>query len=267
MIPCANDDYSLFLCVQAIAEAVDEVVLLDDASEDQTRAAIDWLRARYPHVHAKRVEVPLGWAETRNVLAEMTDARHLFFIDADDILLDKRKNALKSLVDSPAEYVRLGLAEMWGDFHHGTGRGLEWPHFDPCHVYVDRAVCTDARWTCVMSHAKLATSQKPTYATDVLFWHAKGVKSDWRLVARTHTRAWIADGRRGQIGAWPPLALDRARIHEQAVRRLLGSRLDPIRRIPDDTPIPQVCVDNERFHMVYQENRIVDRTDMGWKLR
>jgi hypothetical protein len=61
LIPCANDDYSLFLCVQAVAEAVDEVVLLDDASEDQTPAVIDWLVSRYPHVSAKRSDEPLGW--------------------------------------------------------------------------------------------------------------------------------------------------------------------------------------------------------------
>ena len=120
LIPCANDDYSLFLCVQAVAEAVDEVVLLDDASEDQTQAVIDWLCARYPHVNAKRSNEPLGWAEARNVLAEMTDARHLFFIDADDIFAGR----LLVRREQPQHGLDVQASPSGGDAYHALQASL-----------------------------------------------------------------------------------------------------------------------------------------------
>jgi glycosyltransferase involved in cell wall biosynthesis len=265
LIPAANDDYSLFLCVPALAEAFDEVLILDDASEDETPRVTEWLRSRYSHLRAARSERPLGWADARNELAAMTTARHLFFIDADDILVEGLRDALHPIIDSPAGNVRLGLAEMWGDFEHGTGRGLDRPHFDPCHVYVDRALCPGARWTCVGSRAHLSTTCRPTTTTNVLFWHAKGVKSDWRLIARTHIRQWIQAGTSDGIGAWPAFVRDQWELHDRALQRLLHDKVDPIRRLPSNVKLPRVCREAPRFEMVYANGQIADRLDHGWE--
>lgn len=266
LIPCANDDYSLLLSAQAIAGSVDEVVILDDASEDDTPTVIEYLRDHYRNVRSFRSDRPLGWSEARNALARHTQARHLPFIDADDILCDGAPRLLHQIIASPRPYVRLGLAEMWGDFLHGTGRGLTKPHFDPCHCYVDRTACSDAHWTCVSSHATLNIRARPIPTGGVLFWHAKGVKSDWRLVARKHLNDWMRTSRTISISQWPGFIREQHAVHRAALHRLLHDSIDVIEKLPRDITLPAVCNRYPRFTMQYEGGRIVDRLDPGWSL-
>ena len=89
LIPAYNDAYTLGLCLASIVEHFDEILVLDDASTDETPdVAADFAR-RHAHVRYVRHEGrQLGWVEARNRLLALTDAAHLFWLDSDDVLCE-----------------------------------------------------------------------------------------------------------------------------------------------------------------------------------
>lgn len=263
LIPCCNDGYSLSMSVPLISPHVDEVCILDDFSSDATFMVCEELCCTFPNVRSQRSKRPLGWARARNQLLQMTNAERVLFVDADDLLAPSAVDSLQSILHSRSPVIQLGLAELWGDFRHGTGRGFEHPHFDPCHCYVDRTLCPHARWALRNSHATLVTGTPIRQSEDVVFWHAKGVKDDRRLVSRRMMNRWMSAGCPQTIDQWVDSRFTVNAIHDAAIDRLLRDEIDPICRLPDscDLPRPQGY---DRFEMIYQDNQVVDRVDHGW---
>lgn len=265
LIPAHNDAYALRFCLASIVGHVGAVHVLDDASTDHTPDVVLDAARRHPHVHYHRHQgTPLGWIEARNRLLAMTDANHLLFLDADDVLCEYNADVLGEMVQGDSHAVRLWLTEMWGDLYHTTQRLR---HYDRCHLYVDRRRMRDFCWS-GGSAARPETSVSPARSDGPLIFHLKGVKPDARLVERRLMRRWL----RGKLDVVPAEAVARmspAETHRRAVRILLDSAHDGLRPTYRGTPSPAapdrpVALREAlpgRFRIIYRDGTAVDRVD------
>jgi glycosyltransferase involved in cell wall biosynthesis len=225
LIPAYNDAYTLRFCLASIVAHFDEIIVMDDASTDETPdVCLDFVH-RVHHVRYVRHEGrQLGWIGARNVLAGLTDSEHLFWLDADDVLCEYNAHLLREIAAGPRPAVRLQLCEMWGDFYHTTQRLR---HYDRCHVYTNRRVLGDVTWsggTCAWPgwSAPIGGVNGP----GPLFFHIKGVKPDRRLVSRSRIRHYLRDENRENNLESCLAGLDDVAIHELALRFLFTSRQD-----------------------------------------
>lgn len=269
LIPSCNDAYTLFFCLESIGPHFGEIVVLDDASVDETPVVLENAQAKWPHIRVERhTGIPLGPIRARNRLLQLARGDHLFFLDADDVLNEYSAPLLQQIAGI-APVVGLQLAEMWGDFDHTTQR-LE--HYDPCHIYMNRTMARDILWG---GHGKLL--QRPTFTVagehaktrqvrgpGPLFWHLNGVKPDWRLAGRPRVRRWLAEGRKDYYYD-RILAQDPGANHRAAVERLLDNSDYQIRRFEGTPRRPAVLEAAEpRFEIIYRDGKPVDRIDHGW---
>ncbi len=269
LIPAFNDAYTLSFCLDSVAPHFGEVIVLDDASVDETPAVLQRATSTWPHIRAERHDgIPLGPIAARNRLLELARGEHLFFLDADDVLIEHNASLLQEITGM-APLVGVQLAEMWGDFEHTTQRLC---HYDPCHIYLNRSILDDILWG---GHGNLL--QRPTYRVSddydgaivvrgpgPLFWHLKGVKPDWRLAGRPGVRGWLAGGRRDYYYD-EVLLQDPERNHRLAMERLLTENDNRIQRYTGSPPRPVVLETAQaRFQMIYENDTPVDRIDHGW---
>ena len=269
LIPACNDAYALSLCIESIADHFEEIIVFDDASVDETAMVLKVATQRWPHVQVHvHAGIPVGPIVARNRLLELASGDYLFFLDADDVLIESSAHRLQA-IPSIAPLVWLQLAEMWGDFEHTTQRLA---HYDHCHLFLDRSRLQDITWGALGPPV-----QRPTYrlkkghrgpkamrGPGPLFWHVKGVKPDWRLLSKPRVRPWLADGSHGDYFA-DILLTDPAVNHESALQRLFvngGDRIQPYPGWPDRPAT--LCPDSPRFEVVYEDGKPSDRLDHGW---
>ena len=233
LIPVYNDDYALGFCLASIIEHFDEIVVLDDASTDETpEVALGFARA-HGHVRYVRHEGrQLGWIEARNRLARFTEGEHLFWLDSDDVLCEYNVGLLRQIAEGPAPIVRLYLTEMWGDFYHTTQRLR---HYDRCHMYMNRAALRDFAWTgSPAGRGEGGTAARCDVHREVvaqngpgpLFFHIKGVKPDRRLVQRRLMRRWLGDPAREDNLEARIAEMGEEEVHRLALEVLLRSKQD-----------------------------------------
>jgi len=259
LIPAYNDAYALYFCLSSIVDFFDKIIVLDDASFDETAAVAFDFQRRYANVelHVNRGEM-LGWVEARKRLMRLAgDAANIFFIDADDVFCEYRFNDLKEIVDNGRPcYLR--HFDLWGDFHHGTSPTGK---LDVCHLYVPTLEC--CRWTyrTDRSSTMSVVVPKPTRTDNVLFVHMKGVKPDFRIYLRHYMKPWIRAGRPYPLVEWCDLNhMTPSEIHREATRILLTSPRT-MYRINETWPnLPTVIKTHlDDFQFIYQDGKIVDR--------
>ncbi len=272
LIPAYNDDYTLRFCLASIVDHFAEIVVLDDASTDDTPdVAADFAR-RHRHVRYVRHQGrQLGWVKARTRLLELTDAEHLFWLDADDVLAEYNAPLLQKIAER-GDLRRFKLVELWGDWDHGTGRKT---HADCCHLYVNRRKIPGFMWR-GDAGAKCSPQSSSTHP-GVLFFHVKGVKPDWRLVERQFIRGFLSKRDANPDGLAERVRreeMDDAEIHRRAMKMLLTSKIDRITRrygpgvAPENAGLPRpavITVDSQpRFEMVLDAaGKPVDRIDNG----
>jgi len=294
LIPAHNDAYTLRLCLAALAGPacatgpagatahggatahVDEVIVLDDCSTDETSDVVLDNVSNFENLRLIRHEgLQLGWVCARRELLRACTARHVFMLDADDVLSDLHAGMLRNIAahGDSAPWVRLQLCELFGDLRHST---LRFHHYDACHVYVDRRWAPDMTWDNADRPGGLPAGSHALGSAGPLFFHLKDVKPDARLVERSFFRKWLAAGR--AAGNSSDFAgLDRmtaAVAHRRAVEFLTTSKIDhPVRAWDDDGgPLPLherapelpglLRAAPQRFRFVYDSaGHIVDRTD------
>ncbi len=266
LIPAHNDAYTLWFCLRSIGPHFDEIIVLDDRSTDRTRDVVELYGRPFPHIRiSKPFARQLGWIESRNRLIAETDSDLLFFLDADDVLIESQAHLLREIAAGDRPVVRLQLAEMWGDFNHTTQRLR---HYDRCHVFVNRRLFRDFTWgggTAARIEAEGAISAAA--GPGPLFWHMKGVKPDRRLVERQFMRRWMRNGMEG-CSSDAMRGLGDEEIHARAMRMLLHSKQDKIRPYAGTPDWPQVVIDApERFEIIYKDGKPIDRKDVGWNSR
>ncbi len=235
LIPAHNDDYALWFSLNSIAPYFDEIVVLDDCSDDLTPDVVLEVARQHPHIRLLRHEGErqLGWIEARNRLLAATDSDLLFWLDSDDVLAEYNAGIIRELAArrtaGQRPLVHLQLCEMWGDFDHSTQRLR---HYDRCHVFWNRRLLPGGRWAGGSAAAlKDLGSVSPGRSDGPLLFHMKGVKPDRRLVERQAARAWMRAGCPGRLQNFAGLAgMSEEVQHRRALRMLLRSRQDRIRR-------------------------------------
>ena len=194
----------------------------------------------------------------------MTDSDWLFFLDADDVLCEYNAHLLRQIAEGPEPVVRLQLTELWGDFHHTTGRLR---HYDRCHTFVNRGVIGDLAWkggSAATPYGNGHGGWRAKAGPGPLLFHCKGCKPDKRLVERSMTRKWMRAGHPGTLEQYAGLdQMPPAEIHRRAMRMLLHSKTDKIRSYPADGPaLPAILREApNRFEITYQAGRPTDRID------
>ncbi len=264
LIPVHNDDYTLWFCLRSIAPYFAEIIVFNDASIDNTREVVEKVAKTYPHIqYLEHSGKPLGWADARRELIARAKGKHLFFIDADEILLESQAHWLQK-IPSLATVVYWRFTDIWGDFNHTTQRVF---HSDFCHVYVNRNRVDELDWTMKVygvASTPVIGSDDTRVLDEILFWHARGVKPDWRILQRPEMNAWHEKRREGTPHDFLH-KLDQRVIHDRALKVLLTSGEHQIQPWRGETEKPRIVADADtRFEMVYKNGQIVDRRDHGW---
>ena len=271
LIPAHNDDYTLPFCLDSIVDVFDEIIVLDDCSDDGTADLLMAYTGEYKNVKAiiYRHDQQLGWWRAREELLTETDNDYLFFLDSDDVLAEYNASLLQRIAEAGPAVVCLRLFELWGDFDHGTGHRTK---TDACHVFIDRSRCS-ATWGPSKKYGGTSAGLQTDWGRTVhhggvLFFHIKGVKPDRRLYERQQIRPWIREGMPGRLSEWAHLdTVSPNMMHERTLTMLLKSRQDHIKKLYPGGDVPQrpkvIREAPKRFEIVYKDGKPVDRIDKG----
>ncbi len=115
-------------CASALEPAAEEIIVVDDASTDETPTILAELTRNCPALRTIRLDARSGAAEARNRGLEAARGRYLAFVDADDFFRpDRFRDALAA-----AEQDQLDLVFLNATFHY-EGRKAEHPLFRQPH--------------------------------------------------------------------------------------------------------------------------------------
>lgn len=265
LIPVHNDDYMLWFCLRSIADHFSEIIVFNDGSIDNTREVVEKVQQDYPHIeYHEHQGKPLGWAGARRKLIDLAyKGQHLFFIDADEVLCEYQAYWLQKIPEM-ADAVYLGFTDIWGDFNHTTHR---LKHYDLCHVYVNRSNVSKLSWTMkerIRASTPVIGTSDTAMTPEPIFWHARGVKPDWRIIQRPQFNQWHAIGREGTPYDFMK-HMTEPEIHSWAIRQLLSDPDHPIQPYTGKPKKPAIIQQaDQRFEMTYENGQIVDRIDHGW---
>ena len=153
------------------------------------------------------------------------------------------------------------IRDRWGDWSHGTQYGN---HYDPCHIYVPDAACLQWVGSTPDGHSARPKVGGPILRwPNTLFFHAKGVKPDFRIYLRHYIKPWIMAGRPYPLIEWCDLIHKTGQeIHKEAFHILThaSNRIVPFN--PKTPSLPQVIEEELKDPMMFFEyngNKIVDR--------
>lgn len=111
-------------CASALDPAAGEIIVVDDASADDTPAILAELARQCPALHTIRLDQRSGAGEARNRGLAAARGRYLAFVDADDSFRPERfRDAL-----AVAEQERLDMVFLNATFHY-EGRKAAHPMF------------------------------------------------------------------------------------------------------------------------------------------
>lgn len=91
-----NEEANLARCISSLQEVVDEVVVVDSYSKDNTRAVAE----SFPKVRFYSQEW-LGYAEQKNYADSLTAYNTVLSIDADEALSEELRNSIKEIRQKP----------------------------------------------------------------------------------------------------------------------------------------------------------------------
>ncbi len=91
-----NEEANLARCISSLQEVVDEVVVVDSYSKDNTRAVAE----SFPKVRFYSQEW-LGYAEQKNYADSLTAYNTVLSIDADEALSEELRNSIKEIRQEP----------------------------------------------------------------------------------------------------------------------------------------------------------------------
>ncbi len=113
IVPCYNYGRFLRQCVESVLEKSHlelRVLVIDDASTDETPTVAAELAQRDPRVSLRRHIVNSGYIATINEGIEWAQSEYLLVLDADDFLLPGALDRVIAVLDANPE---IGL--VWGD--------------------------------------------------------------------------------------------------------------------------------------------------------
>lgn len=104
LLPVYNVEPYLVECVHSILEQVVDddgvqIIMLDDASTDGSRAIAEELHSQHPHfIKLLHHHVNQGLSAARNHLLDAAEGEHIWFVDSDDYLLEGALKELRAVV-------------------------------------------------------------------------------------------------------------------------------------------------------------------------
>ncbi len=125
IMPARNEEWVLGASLRAALMWCDEVVVLDHASTDGTRAIINKVAAEHLH-RVGLADVPEPrWSEmahrqTLLEMARMRGATHVAIVDADEILTGNLLPTIRGRIEAlqPGETLHVGMLAMWRSLDH-----------------------------------------------------------------------------------------------------------------------------------------------------
>lgn len=119
-----NEAKKLDLCLQSVAQWVDEIVILDSGSSDNTEA----IARQYTDKFELNVEWP-GFGKQRQLAQSYVSADYVLWLDADEIVTESLKNSILSVVksDKPDTLYKVNrLSSAFGKSIRHSGWSPDW---------------------------------------------------------------------------------------------------------------------------------------------
>ncbi len=145
IMPARNEEWVLSASLRAALMWCDEMVVLDHASTDGTRAIINKVAAEHLH-RVGLADVPEPrWSEmahrqTLLEMARMRGATHIAIIDADEILTGNLLPTIRSWIQvlQPGQTLQVGMLAMWRSLdHYRVGDSIWAGRFDLTLAFAD----------------------------------------------------------------------------------------------------------------------------------
>jgi glycosyltransferase involved in cell wall biosynthesis len=195
VVSARNEEYIIAFCLKSLVGVVDQVVCIDNGSDDETLAAMRMFESKYgSQIEVTILEMPgalLG--DCRNAGLDYTDYKWHLRWDADMVcrtsgagdMKQLRKMVLKN--DRPRT-IQLPRTNLRGDFHH-TRKNL--PAIDPGEPIMVRF----GRDIEYVEYGKFDAIKVPFYYAITeeekrYYFHCEGLKSDDNMVYRRQYFEW-----------------------------------------------------------------------------
>lgn len=157
-----NEAAKLRRCLESVRSAIDEIVLVDTGSTDETVAIGESFRARI-----KSISWPDSFSEARNVSLEMVETEWVLWLDADEWLVEGAAERLRQATQTPGAFAYLLVRrDLFPQGGHSEQQMLRlWRHHPTLrfqgaiHEYLDLDAMAN-----LFPGAKLLTA-------DIAFWH------------------------------------------------------------------------------------------------
>lgn len=268
MIPTFNNEDTLELCLASFTDLANEMVMVDDCSDDGT---VDILRsfaqdAPYRFVW-ERNNRRRGWVANRQRLLEMATGDVLLSTDSDCVLREDCINDLLTIAKqvSPKWGYHLSTIRLLGDVFHTSHTVIGGR--DPNHAIWGRG--GKERWFTNPTYSEeyLEDVHLNEYPGQPPLFHL-GVHSDLRMVQRCYAREWMAaTGGNEPYIPWllAYVGISEEEFDEWAKQKALQiclsqgiQRYDPARWYPYPA-VMQGELEKPRYWFVYDSDQIVAR--------
>jgi hypothetical protein len=208
IVPVWNYERELAACLESVAASEDceyELLILDDASDDKSVAVAQDFLVEHPWLPAELLRSPVnrGVSHARNALIARTRAKHVFVMDADNLIFPTAlRRLLDALQDDPDASFAYPMQAAIDSSGPQAVHNL-WP-WDPARFVFSNYI--DA----------MALIRR-----EVLLEH-EGYSTDCRLDSSEDHDLWCRMAERGQYGVLVPEMLGVYRIQAHSKLRTLG---------------------------------------------
>jgi len=111
---------TLASCVQQGRDCIEEIIVINDHSEDDTRGVVERFQAKHPEIHIILEDNPTkGACSARNHALSLAQGDAIQWLDADDLLGERKLEAqLKLLNQNPQHLIASKWRRFAGDLTH-----------------------------------------------------------------------------------------------------------------------------------------------------
>lgn len=196
-IPSMGDDYALFLSLGEILPHFKRVVIIYHPFDsgnfeipDLTLNVLEYYCILFPQNLFVIPATEYNWVQPRQDCLEQFRDEHMFFLDADDVVVNPK--TFQKVIKSGYPRVFMKLKVLVGDLFHVHKKGQQW---DKCHTYLNTKKCPNAFWRPIEGTKSFSKfwkgsafldkcAEKHRHSGGVSVFHLQGVKSDYRMCMR-----------------------------------------------------------------------------------
>lgn len=119
-----NEEKNLGNCLKSVYEWVDEIVILDSGSSDQTEA----IARKYTEKFYPNIDWP-GFGKQRQIAQSYITCDYVLWLDADEVVTEELKQSILFHLSHPSENTVFALNRLtafFGKFIHHSGFSPDW---------------------------------------------------------------------------------------------------------------------------------------------